>query len=172
MEKDFDYKNFDKIVVTTKREKQEKIINDYALFGWGKIEVSDDEVFYDVVHVAFSRPHVIVNKDELQYLQVCYEERINMLSNLERRKNAFSSTLAVLMLICSLTLLVFFVLSLLKFSNVVLSIFFFFCILVFGFLLIPLNKLRKKENINFIKKTSLISEDVKKILKDVELLRS
>lgn len=168
----FDYKNFDKIVVTSKREKQQKIINDYALFGWEMIEVSDDETFSDLIHITFYRPHVIENKDELQYLQVFYEERLNKLSDLERRKNLLSSSLSVVMLVFLITLLVFFTLSLFKYSNIILSILFFFFIVVLGFLTVPLNKLRKRENFNHIKKIALINEDINKILKDVKSFKS
>jgi hypothetical protein len=43
---------------------------------------------------------------------------------------------------------------------------------VLGFLIVPLNKLRKRENFNHIKKTALINEDINKILKDVKSFKS
>lgn len=170
MENSFDYNNFDKIVVTTKREKAENIIKDYAVFGWQKKEVSDDEVFYDVIHITFSRPHVIKNKDELLYLQVCYEEKLNKTADLERYKNLNSSILyCIVLTFCVLTLILGIV-NLVKFSNILLGILFIVGCFLVGGTVVLVNKLRKKENGIYNRKFNCLLKDINDILNKVKVL--
>ncbi len=170
MSEKFDYNNFDKIVVTIKREKEESIVKDYSIFGWQKIEVSDDDVFYDVIHVTFCRPHVINDKDELLYLQVCYEEKINEVSNLERYKNTASSILYGVLLTLSLTALIFGVVHILKFSNTLLGILLILGCVLSGGVVVPINKLRKKENNKYTAKFNATHNQIQDILNRVKKL--
>ena len=171
MENSFDYKNFDKLVVTVKRDKQEGIINDYALFGWKKIQTKDDDVFYDLVHLTFYRPHVIENKDELLYLQVCYEERLNKASDLERYKNGLSSIFYCTLLLLAVLGIIFSLINILKYSNLLIGLLFILGSVLLGGLIIPINKLRKRENGKYIDKVNEILEQIKDILQKVKSLR-
>lgn len=171
LENSFDYKNFDKLVVTVKRDKQEGIINDYRLFGWEKIETADDDVFYDLVHLTFSRPHVIENKDELLYLQVCYEERLNKASDLERYKYSLSSVFYCTLLTFVVLGIILSLISILKYSNILIGILFVLGSILLSGLIIPINKLRKRENGKYIDKVNEILEQIKDILQKVKSLR-
>ncbi len=164
MEKKFDYNEFDKIVVTTKREKVENIIKDYAVFGWQELTVDDDEVFYDVIHITFFRAHVMDNKDELLYLQVCYEQRLNKASDLERYKYTYSSIFYCILLIFSIITLILGVISIVKFSNVLVGLLFIVACFMIGGAVVPVNKIRKKEYGLFITKYNNVLKEIEEIL--------
>ena len=77
----------DLITVTGKRQASAHIIKRYGDFGWKLTECKDDKLYADIVHISFTRPHSIQNKDELQLLQVRLEIAYNNTGRLARKVN-------------------------------------------------------------------------------------
>ena len=77
----------DFITVTGKRPAAEHIIKCYGDFGWKLTECKDDKLYGDIVHISFTRPHAIKNKDELQLLQVRLEIAYNNTGKFARKVN-------------------------------------------------------------------------------------
>lgn len=90
------YNDFDKITIYAKRDKKDAIIKSYNLFQWELVEELDNRRYEDIVDLSFVRPHKLKNKDKLQWLQVCMEEKINEKAKLEKNKNAFSTSFGIL----------------------------------------------------------------------------
>lgn len=67
----------DVINVTGNKQAAESIIQRYGDFGWKLTENRQDKLYADTVHMTFTRPHFIKNKDELQLLQVRLEIAYN-----------------------------------------------------------------------------------------------
>ena len=91
-EKDF-------IKVKSKREAAEHLERCYGDFGWSLTEKKDDKLYYDTVHMAFSRPHGMPYKDELQLLQVRLELAFNKTGKYARKK-PLNSLICVVFLFC------------------------------------------------------------------------
>ncbi len=91
MEKIYDdYKNTDYLKVTVLREKFEEVNGYYITLGYRQIEIKEDKVYGNLLHLVFARPHNIENKDRLQYLQVKLESHLNALSRNEEKRHTKS----------------------------------------------------------------------------------
>lgn len=84
----------DTISVQGKKQASEHIIKRYGDFGWQLTEKKDDKLYGDVVHMKFTRPHFIENKDELQLLQVRLEIAYNKTGKLARKSTARTAVLS------------------------------------------------------------------------------
>lgn len=167
MDERFNYNEYDQITVTTKTEKAEKIVGDYACFGWEKIDEVYDKVYSNVVHLTFMRAHRLKEKDELLYLQVCYEEKLNAVSDLERSKNAFSSVIFCVTLILAITAWVLG--ATLIFKNTILwgiVIASLGVLITSAFLPVALS-VRKKENLKHFEKVTALNLEIESILEKV-----
>ena len=67
----------DTISIKSKKRASEHIIARYGDFGWTLTDRKEDKLYGDIVHLTFSRPHCIKNKDELQLMQVRLEIAYN-----------------------------------------------------------------------------------------------
>ncbi|MBO7345116.1 MAG: hypothetical protein J6U92_04165 [Clostridia bacterium] len=164
-----DFNDYDFITASTKTWCAKKIISDYNRFGWEVIKEESDGLFSNLVHLTFRRVHKLENKDQLQYLQVCYEQKINQVFDLERNKNLFSNLLFLLFAIfcvssfglCTYQLIQ----SNLLFGGVcaVLG-----CVSLFFIFLTA--RLRKRENRKYQLKVNELNKDIEKMLIDVSML--
>lgn len=69
----------DKLSVAIKADVAEEIKGAYCALGWELKEEYDDERYGDLVHMDFTRPHLVAEKDRLQLLQVRLEVAVNFL---------------------------------------------------------------------------------------------
>lgn len=60
----------DKLSVAVKADASDEIKRAYCTFGWKLEDEYDDGNYRDIIHMEFSRPHFIKEKDRLQLLQV------------------------------------------------------------------------------------------------------
>ena len=165
----YNFNEFDRITVTTKTEKIEKIVNDYSLFGWKWIEKEYDLVFSNVVHLTFERPHRIENKDRLQYVQVCYEQKMNDLADLERKWNFYSNILFIILFIAFISISMACGYFFYKAKFLLGGIFAFLSLLCVCFT--PLiGRLRVKENRKKNEKVNKLSQEIENALKEVSLI--
>lgn len=67
----------DKLSVAIKADVAEEIKGAYCALGWELKEEYDDKRYGDLVHMDFTRPHLIAEKDRLQLLQVRLEVAVN-----------------------------------------------------------------------------------------------
>lgn len=107
---------FDNDYINLKAKKQaaEHLISCYADFGWSLTEQKDDKFYGDTVHMTFTRPHIIENKDELQLLQVRLEIAYNNTGKLAQKiklRAALIVTLAVLIVAAFIVVGVFLILN-------------------------------------------------------------
>lgn len=86
----------DFITVTGKKQASEHIIKRYGDFGWKLTETKEDKLYGDILHMSFTRPHAIKNKDELQLLQVRLEIAYNNTGKLARKSSHRTLLLATL----------------------------------------------------------------------------
>lgn len=86
----------DFITVTGRKQASEHIIKRYGDFGWKLTETKEDKLYGDILHMSFTRPHVIENKDELQLLQVRLEIAYNNTGKLARKSRYRTSLLVTL----------------------------------------------------------------------------
>lgn len=169
-----DYKNYDVLNLYVKRNKLESIISKYNIFGWELEKQEDNKEYEDIVELTFVRPHEIKNKDDLQLLQVYMEERLNKVGQIERNKNAKTTSLALVFGVIGLALILLGILDL---------IFNFFGLLVagdviflslgvilslMGSFLVP--KIYKKEKIDFDSKISVLELEIENICQRVKIL--
>lgn len=162
----FDYNKYDKITVTTKTACSQKVIDDYQRFGWEWIKKDNDRIFSNIVHLTFKRAHRLKNKDKLQYLQVCYEEKLNAVFDLERSRNLFSS---VLFIVFALFLSAFLALGV-NFITQGKFLFGWGCVLlgVATVCFIPvLIKIRVRENRKYQERVNALNQEIKEMLEGV-----
>ncbi|MBQ9792150.1 MAG: hypothetical protein IJW32_00185 [Clostridia bacterium] len=169
-----DYNNYDVLNLYVKRDKLENIISKYTIFGWELEKQEDNKEYEDIVEITFVRPHVIKNKDDLQLLQVYMEERLNKVGQLERNKNAKTTSLALVFGVIGLAMIIFGLLDL---------IFNFFGFLIAGDIillsvgaileltgLLVVPKIHKKEKIDFDSKISILELEIENICERVKVL--
>lgn len=75
----------DTISVKSKRSASEHIIGCYSDFGWTLEKKEDDKLYDNIIHLTFTRPHFIENRDELQLLQVRLEIAYNAMGTLSAK---------------------------------------------------------------------------------------
>lgn len=96
---------FDNDYINLKAKKQaaEHLISCYADFGWSLTERKDDKIYGDTVHMTFTRPHIIENKDELQLLQVRLDIAFNNTGKFARKpKSGLALRVTLITLIAAL----------------------------------------------------------------------
>ena len=72
----------DTVHLQSKKSAAETIKPGYADLGWRLINEREDGAYSDVVHLSFSRPHAIQNKDGLQLLQVRMDIAFNNMGDI------------------------------------------------------------------------------------------
>lgn len=90
-----DINRYDYLFVSVKTDSEEEMVARYKKFGWELTKRSDDKHFSDIAVINLRRPHAILNKDRLQYLQVGMETAVNDLSKYKQKKHAFSLALGI-----------------------------------------------------------------------------
>lgn len=169
-----DYNNYDVLNLYVKRNKLENIINKYTIFGWELEKQEDNKEYEDIVELTFVRFHKIKNKDELQLLQVYMEERLNKVGQLERNKNAKTTSLAFIFGVIGLVMIVFGILDLIfNFFSVSIAGDIIFLSIgaileLTGILVIP--KIYKKEKFDFDSKISVLELEIENICERVKVL--
>ena len=63
-----DYNKYDYQTIVAKIEKANRLIEDYASFGWKKIEECPHSIYENLIEITFEREHKIANKDDMQFL--------------------------------------------------------------------------------------------------------
>lgn len=81
---DRDYENYDYLNTTVKKDKLESLLAHYRALGWERIDEQEDNVYDDIRHLSWRRPHKIPNKDALQLFQVYIESAWNRIGKYER----------------------------------------------------------------------------------------
>ena len=98
--KERDYKNFDHVNLTVKKENVEEVSQAYSEFLWQEVYRREDRRFNDVLNLCFKREHKVKNKDKLQLYQVHYEslinERAGLIENKHNKAGAMISNVAIL----------------------------------------------------------------------------
>ncbi|MBQ9734911.1 MAG: hypothetical protein IJV95_03520 [Clostridia bacterium] len=165
-----DYHNYDQINLTVKRQNADEVILSYGAFLWEKIEEKEDKRYHDILHLSFTRPHKIPNKDRLQLLQVHYETAVNERALLDGKKHRASQALLSTGLVLLLSVMLgvvalsFYLVSLyavlggVAFTVIQASL----CVLVF----VKVRKIRKKENQKFEDKKAEIEKSIDFILSE------
>lgn len=104
----------DYISITGKKAAAEHIEKCYGDFGWSLKEKKDDKLYGDTVHMTFSRPHNMPDKDELQLLQVRLEIAYNKTGKYNEKKKYgalicgnFYLFAALICICCGVCLMVF-----------------------------------------------------------------
>lgn len=169
-----DYKNYDVLNLYVKRNKLEDIINKYSIFGWELEKQEDNKQYEDIVDLTFVRPHKIKNKDEVQLLQVYMEERLNKVGQLERNKNAKTTSLALIFGVIGIALLSLGALDLIfRFFGIWFATDIVFLVLgiilaLTGAFVVP--KTYKKEKVDFDSKISVLELEIDNICERVKTL--
>ena len=83
----------DKVTIKSKRQAAEHIIGRYGDLGWTLEERADDKIYENIVHLTFTRPHFIENRDELQLLQVRLDIAYNAMGRYSAKIPARASLL-------------------------------------------------------------------------------
>lgn len=169
-----DYQNYDYLDIIVKKDSADEIALWYGRLLWSEYQRKEDKLYNDIVHVSFSRPHKIPNKDRLQLLQVYYENILNEKAYKSKDKHAKSEALIVTTVVLSIVLvlglgaLVFWVKNLFAYLGAG---------LLFGLLCVgvacsfkAIKKLRKKENLNFEKLCAKYNDEIDKIMDEISIL--
>ena len=162
----------DRLTIFVKKERVERVVENYALFGWTIESQEDNNRYEDIVDITFSRPHKIENKDELQLLQVHMEERVNDEAKLDKYKNSkttsFGMCLGVVIFVCLLVAS----LGLFGVINGVFLVEIIVLFLISGILIVLecifLPKIYKRENENYKSKKKMLEEEIVEICEKVK----
>lgn len=165
--KELDYWNNDYLSLTVKENSVEEIVSSYGAFCWKEIERRADRQYSDVMHVTFTRPHKIENKDKLQFLQVCFEALINERSLINKRKHYKSQMMLSLVLTLGVGVLLG-ALALVFFLQNTLSIVLGSTLVALEacltfFLAFKIRKIKIKETKRFNEKSENITKQINKI---------
>lgn len=169
---DLDYHKYDIVSCDIKKKDVEEIINIYTALGYNIHSNEDSDLYLDSRHLIFYRDHILKNKDQLQYIQVNIEMKINEVSFKNQNKYIpliLISTLLIILstglLACGFTL-IFLLSGTLYFTLSIVS--FILSAILFLFITFYILKRRKKIDIKFNaykkKMHELIEEDIKKAL--------
>lgn len=144
-----DYNKYDYQTIVAKIEKANRLIEDYASFGWKKIEECPHSIYENLIEITFEREHKIANKDDMQFLQVNYEYYINQIGRLERKKHKKSVIFGISMILIISMLILFAVFAPIKLTGtlaiILCSVYSFFALLFIILTIIILNVLIEKE---------------------------
>ena len=97
----------DKLAVAVKAAAADEIKRAYCALGWVLEDEYADGSYRDIIHMDFSRPHLIAGKDRLQLLQVRYEVALNFIARARRRVGARAAVIAALLIILGTALITF-----------------------------------------------------------------
>lgn len=78
-----DYKIYDYLDATVKKQSMELLTAHYAALGWECTETRDDKIYFDIKHIVLRRPHNVEHKDALQLLQIYLESAFNTIGRAE-----------------------------------------------------------------------------------------
>lgn len=164
---DNNYNEFDYQTIVVKKEKADQITKDYASFGWQKIDDKQHKLYENLVEIKFQRKHKIVNKDDLQFMQVNYEHYTNLMARTEKNKHQKSLIFGLSMLVLIASLVALSVLSMQNFVGVIKIIVCSLCVL-FDLIFIVLTciiqpKIIKKEKIIFEQNVKECRDNINKI---------
>lgn len=170
-----DYQNYDYIEIIAKTDSADEIVNSYSILGWTENYRKEDRKYNDVIHISFSRPHKIENKDRLQLLQVYYENVLNDKAYLEEKKHFksrifISLVIAMAMaLLCGIGTLVFLLSPIL--SYIISGLVILALALGLFFIIKRIRKLIKHEKLIFENKNNEFDIKIKEIMQEVKALR-
>lgn len=167
--------DLDRLYVTVKRDKLDDCLNSYRAFGWILQSSEPHRIYENLVNLSFRRPHKIINKDDLQLLQVYYETAINSIGKLEKlprpRTVAFSLVSWFIIAALMVASFVFYVLS----ANYLYSVLGWVCLGAGVALIIPTVvftlKLNGIEGRMVDAKLKLLNEAISLTLSKAELLK-
>ena len=74
----------DKLSVAVKADAEREIKKAYCALGWVLDEEYGDGKYGDIIHMDFSRPHLVGGEDRLQLLQVRFEVALNFMGRAKR----------------------------------------------------------------------------------------
>ena len=154
----------DTISVKSKRQAAEHIIERYGHFGWTLTDKTDDKLYENIVHLTFSRPHSIENRDELQLLQVRLEIAYNAMGHLSAKIPARATLLSILFGLLALGYIAVGILMFLLLSgtvSVILGV--FLCATASAFAAAGVFVVRRVYKKDSEKYSALIGEQVQKI---------
>ena len=169
-----DYQNYDYLEIIVKKDNADEIVRWYGRLLWSEYQRKDDKIYNDIIHVFFSRPHKIPNKDRLQLLQVYYEKILNEKAYKLKDKHAKSEALIITTVVLAIILvlgsfaLAFLVKNLFAYLGAGL-LFALSCVGV-GISFSFIKTLRKKENLIFEAKSSEYSTQIDKIMDEISIL--
>ncbi|MCD7728916.1 MAG: hypothetical protein LUI60_03290 [Clostridia bacterium] len=112
-----DYMTQDSLAVAIKEPAQD-LETWYGAFGWTLTEKHADNVYSDVIHMNFTRPHKIENKDRLQLLQVRMEILLNMVSRADRKVRASVGVLSAFLFLLGAAILLCGTLLVVRFNDI------------------------------------------------------
>ena len=78
--------DWDRLTVHIKKEVVEELKNSYAAFGWNLVQEQEHPQYSDTKVLYFTRPHFLMHKDALQFLQASFEIAFNQTGKLEDKK--------------------------------------------------------------------------------------
>lgn len=100
--KEVDYNKYDILDIYAKEDRVETITKCYESFCWELIEKNENNKYADTIELTFIRPHIIPQKDYLQYTQIEMENTLNSIGKLDRTKYSKSTALSLFLGLLSL----------------------------------------------------------------------
>ena len=158
------YKEFDYMSLTVKKDKYEEVISSYEIFGWKVLETKQHKSYENLLEVEISRPHFIINKAEIQFLQVNMECDLNKKGKIENQKHAKSTSFGLCFGCLGLGLIIGAILMLIKFNTALALILSVLQLVIGGSLLIfsgiALPSMVKEENENYKAKIEELDQNI------------
>ncbi len=163
-----DYWNYDYISLTAKVKTADEVVDAYNDFGWEEIDRFADKRYIDVLHLSFRRSRNVKNKDEMQYLQVCYERLINKRTEYEYKRHDRSNIVLSLLMVLCIGLAFVGAVAVYN-ARSYFTLVWAWCAIGIGFLgitpsLFLVKKMRKKEKLKFKERKQEIDEQIEKTL--------
>ena len=87
--------DWDRFTVHIKKEVVEELKNSYAAFGWNLVQEQEHPQYSDTKVLYFTRPHFLMHKDALQFLQASFEIAFNQTGKLEDKKKERSTIVGI-----------------------------------------------------------------------------
>lgn len=157
----------DTLSLYVKKDKQATIEACYKQLGWVKISEKDNALYEDTKDLNFTRPHIIDNKDDLQFLQVGMENKLNEIGRLEKNKHSKSTLLGICvglgitaLLILGIHLIIENLTNWLMYVGIAISIVSTVCLIVLWKICLSI---AKKESAHFEARTAQLNEEIAQI---------
>lgn len=161
------YEEFDYMRLIVKNEVFDKIVSQYAFFGWEVDEVKEGNEFFETKELTLKRKHKICQKDKLQLEQVYMENEYVKLDKLIRTKYAFSSAFGLTVGLLTLALIVCNIFFAVRSGSLVVyilsGIIFAVGLVILAMLLYAVFKIKKREENDFLNKTEQIKKKITEI---------